>query len=813
MPYHRTRYEDFILFSTLAAPRIGPAAVVLTGDLVEGKTANTLYQHQYSWEWEAYRNVTSLLKSAVGPSCQVFADLRGNHDSFTVPLRGGPADPYATWGWSSDLVSSRASLRTVVDEDGCDALHVLLLDGTPPVGYRGFMNFMAAWLDPDLVAVEHTLAQARAKAAAQPRGRCGAAPPTLAAVHQPLSVTQSLGRFTRGRADARLTAALAQHGVAALVSGHFHDVGGLRQHVCHTATARACTARATARTARDGLPPEPEACCMLELEAPGWKAPSRHFRFTTFAGGHFAFTDVSFAVHRYQPHAAPALPNTPALTAAPLPSQLPSNFSADCSMRPMDPSALGTPFVVHIAAPPDARYFPTAATLQPWALEDVRVHVLWSYGMHVRDGAAHSHPPELPHPVTAVLSCHAPTSTQQRHWVSTFDLPVDAAQHAAAPWHPVQAGASVPPGTLRRARECRAAQHALSLQVLAAHRELGTAYSERRPIEVEVDAAVPQQPMRTSLIERLAVRPRWPLAMLAAFEGLLAAHMLLLVVAWAARERLGCGKGLDSLGSTNGGIRDAMRDQPSGPAASAAADVAQQAQHAGRAEGRVRTPRTLSWLAALLEALRLLLSAALALPLSVLRMHAVFSHWRRGWWAMLGYLLCVALGPSAAVVPIEGAGVSLIGPYFACLPRSDADMHPPPLNGQPLPILATMQRLWHTCEFQSDAVIFLTAHYVAAIGPMMLWAVSVVARRMQRSKTRPQRAHSAVQAWGARLLDLLTLAPMVFVNLKFLRVVTAVMGWGPLLFGPASGYALPVTLLIVAAGLRRFPVRLSYRRS
>eukprot|EP00892_Ulva_mutabilis_P003329 jgi/Ulvmu1/1368/UM011_0096.1 len=685
------------------------------------------------------------------------SNLRGNHDSFTVPLRGGPADPYATWGWSSDLVSSRASLRTVVDEDGCDALHVLLLDGTPPVGYRGFMNFMAAWLDPDLVAVEHTLAQARAKAAAQPRGRCGAAPPTLAAVHQPLSVTQSLGRFTRGRADARLTAALAQHGVAALVSGHFHDVGGLRQHVCHTATARACTARATARTARDGLPPEPEACCMLELEAPGWKAPSRHFRFTTFAGGHFAFTDVSFAVHRYQPHAAPALPNTPALTAAPLPSQLPSNFSADCSMRPMDPSALGTPFVVHIAAPPMRDTSPTAATLQPWALEDVRVHVLWSYGMH--------------------------------------------------------AGASVPPGTLRRARECRAAQHALSLQVLAAHRELGTAYSERRPIEVEVDAAVPQQPMRTSLIERLAVRPRWPLAMLAAFEGLLAAHMLLLVVAWAARERLGCGKGLDSLGSTNGGIRDAMRDQPSGPAASAAADVAQQAQHAGRAEGRVRTPRTLSWLAALLEALRLLLSAALALPLSVLRMHAVFSHWRRGWWAMLGYLLCVALGPSAAVVPIEGAGVSLIGPYFACLPRSDADMHPPPLNGQPLPILATMQRLWHTCEFQSDAVIFLTAHYVAAIGPMMLWAVSVVARRMQRSKTRPQRAHSAVQAWGARLLDLLTLAPMVFVNLKFLRVVTAVMGWGPLLFGPASGYALPVTLLIVAAGLRRFPVRLSYRRS
>lgn len=75
MPYHRNRYEDFALFVSLAAPRIGPAAVVLTGDLVEGKSANTLYQHQYDWEWQAYRNVTDLLKSAAGPSCQVMLHM------------------------------------------------------------------------------------------------------------------------------------------------------------------------------------------------------------------------------------------------------------------------------------------------------------------------------------------------------------------------------------------------------------------------------------------------------------------------------------------------------------------------------------------------------------------------------------------------------------------------------------------------------------------------------------------------------------------------------------------------------------------
>lgn len=54
---------------------------------------------------------------------QVFADLRGNHDSFTVPQRGGPDDPYATWGWSSDLVSDRSTVRVITDEHGTPHPH------------------------------------------------------------------------------------------------------------------------------------------------------------------------------------------------------------------------------------------------------------------------------------------------------------------------------------------------------------------------------------------------------------------------------------------------------------------------------------------------------------------------------------------------------------------------------------------------------------------------------------------------------------------------------------------------------------------
>lgn len=399
---------------------------------------------------------------------------------------------------------------------------MLLLDGTPAVGYRGFLNFMAAWQPDALAAIDDTLTRAPAHAAAT----CRTPPATLTAVHQPLSVTQTLGRVNAG-AGAALTATLARHGVAAVVSGHLHDVGGLRQHACHAAPAAACAARSAGAGA---------ACCVLELEAPGWKALSRHFRITSFAGGHFAFTDLSFEVRR---DAAPAVAPDPSMqrSTGPLLDQLPANFSADCSMRPMDPTALSTPYVVHIAAPPDARYFPSAATLQPWELSEVEVYLLWSHTAHARGAAVYQLPPRPPHRVTASISCRASAGAHPADWASSFDLTADTAQH------PARASAAVPRHTLERARACAAAGGSLTLQVFAAHETLGTAHSELRPIAAAAAAAVPQQAMQVSLLEWLAVRPRWPTVLLCVFEGMVAMHALLLVASWLARDRLGCGGG------------------------------------------------------------------------------------------------------------------------------------------------------------------------------------------------------------------------------------------------------------------------------
>lgn len=76
LPHHSKRYVDFLLFSTVAAPRLGPAAVILTGDLTEAKSADILFQKQYDWEWQAYANATTALKQSAGPSCQVLSRPR-----------------------------------------------------------------------------------------------------------------------------------------------------------------------------------------------------------------------------------------------------------------------------------------------------------------------------------------------------------------------------------------------------------------------------------------------------------------------------------------------------------------------------------------------------------------------------------------------------------------------------------------------------------------------------------------------------------------------------------------------------------------
>jgi hypothetical protein len=50
---------------------------------------------------------------------QVFSDIRGNHDMYNVPLRGGADDSYAVYGWSTPaLKTSRIVVHDIKGATG-----------------------------------------------------------------------------------------------------------------------------------------------------------------------------------------------------------------------------------------------------------------------------------------------------------------------------------------------------------------------------------------------------------------------------------------------------------------------------------------------------------------------------------------------------------------------------------------------------------------------------------------------------------------------------------------------------------------------
>ena len=63
---------------------VDPAAIVVTGDLTDAKTADYSGSRQYREEWEEYLNIVESVNKT-GSSGPVWLDIRGNHDNFDVP--------------------------------------------------------------------------------------------------------------------------------------------------------------------------------------------------------------------------------------------------------------------------------------------------------------------------------------------------------------------------------------------------------------------------------------------------------------------------------------------------------------------------------------------------------------------------------------------------------------------------------------------------------------------------------------------------------------------------------------------------------
>lgn len=156
---------------------------------------------------------------------------------------------------------------------------------------------------------------------------------------------------------------------------------------------------------------------------------------------------------------------------------LPANLTADIHLRADDPTALASPYLIHIVSPPDARYFPTVAAPATWNLTYVHAVATWAAGMHVRDGELFTAPAEPPSHFSAVIACMRRRGYWQQLWSTTLVLQLELREERSSKGEggisgahkvargPYTAQAVLPQATVAAAEICRDAGHSLTVQV------------------------------------------------------------------------------------------------------------------------------------------------------------------------------------------------------------------------------------------------------------------------------------------------------------------------------------------------------------
>jgi hypothetical protein len=200
---------------------------------------------------------------------------------------------------------------------------------------------------------------------------------------------------------------------------------------------------------------------------------------------------------------------------------------------------------------------------------------------------------------------------------------------------------------------------------------------------------------------------------------------------------------------------------------------------------------------------------------------------------------------------VVSAGLGLVGPYFACLPRAGENCVD--LDEARLPELRSLSfsetfTLWalvdglaswlilstRCCRIQIDGLLFITQHFLIVIVPMLLWTCSIIARWRVAHRAKSFSAsrflnaschleEALAQKHGMvdkkmencnvrivqgslnvhNFLYVTDTFPILFVlwfHWKFMARLVAVMGWPVILLGPGFGWILPICSILLFQG-------------
>ncbi|KAL5217355.1 hypothetical protein ABZP36_018039 [Zizania latifolia] len=153
--YHPDRADDLASLLGPALRAIRPHLLLVTGDITDAKNRRRTTSRQDEKEWITYKSAIDAIVGRSGIDKSRIFDIRGNHDTYGVPYRGGELDFFSTYSVNSQL--DRSSIISSILLQGDRNYLFLGIDDTMSVGIRYPANLFGHPTDKRIEAVNSEL--------------------------------------------------------------------------------------------------------------------------------------------------------------------------------------------------------------------------------------------------------------------------------------------------------------------------------------------------------------------------------------------------------------------------------------------------------------------------------------------------------------------------------------------------------------------------------------------------------------------------------------------------------------------------------